>query len=107
MKGNKLYFNQIQDAIRKVESYVKGFDKAKFLEDEKTQSAVILQLTLIGEISMKISDKTKVRINIPWEQIVGFRNRAIHNYFEMNLDVIWDTVKIDIPVLKTKIQKEI
>jgi len=106
MKSDKLYLDQIADSIRKIESYTDGFDKEKFLADEKTQSAVIMQLTLVGEVSKKISDDTKARFNIPWKQIIGFRDRAIHNYFEINLDIVWTTIISDLPILKKEILKE-
>jgi len=59
---------------------------------------------LIGEISKKVSDETKNKYNLPWKQIIGFRDRAIHNYFEINLNVVWDTIFEDIPVLKKELQ---
>lgn len=105
MKSDKLYIDQMLDSIRKIELYVKEFDKNKFLADSKTQSAVILQLTLIGEISKKISEWTKLKIDLPWKKIAGFRDRAIHNYFDINLDVVWNTIIMDIPILKSKLQK--
>jgi|SRR3990167_246919 len=100
MKGDKLYIDQIQDSIRKIESYVGGFNRDKFFADEKTQSAVILQLLLVGEISKKISEETKSKLGLPWKQIIGFRDRAIHNYFEIDINVVWDTTTTDLPVLK-------
>lgn len=88
MKGDKLYIDQILDSIRKIESFMVGFSKEKFLSDEKTQSACMLQLLLIGETSKKISDETKAKFNIPWKQIIGFRDRTIHNYFDIDLQII-------------------
>lgn len=105
MKNDKLYTDQMLDSIRKIELYVKEFDKNKFLADSKTQSAIILQLTLIGEISKKISEGTKLKTDLPWKKIAGFRDRAIHNYFDINLDVVWNTIIMDIPVLKSELQK--
>ena len=100
MKGDDLYIDQIRDCIRKIELYTEGFDKDAFLKDEKTQSAVILQLTLIGEVSKKISNKTKSLIDVPWKNIIGFRDRAIHDYFQVNLNIVWDTIVGDMPILK-------
>lgn len=51
-----------------------------------------------------MSDETKNKYNLPWKQIIGFRDRAIHNYFEINLNVVWDTIFEDIPVLKKELQ---
>ena len=104
MKDDKLYLDQIKDSIKKIELYVVGFDKEKFITDSKTQSAIIMQLTLIGEISKKISEETKGKIDLPWRKIAGFRDRAIHNYFDIKVDVVWDTIQTDIPLLKEKLQ---
>lgn len=75
------------------------------MKDSKTQSAVIMQLTVIGELVKKVSTKTKESSDIPWKEIAGFRDRAIHHYFGMDLNVIWDTVVMDVPVLKMALKK--
>ena len=105
MKSNKVYTDQILDSIRKIESFVGGIDRENFFENSLVQSAVIMQLTLIGEVSKKISDDVKEKINLPWKEIAGFRDKAIHNYFDINLDVVWNTVIIDLPPLKEGLQK--
>lgn len=104
MKGDELYLTQIKDSIRKIESYVDGFDHATFFTDEKTQSALLLQLLLVGEIAKKISSETRERIHLPWKEIIGFRDRAIHNYFDVDLNIVWNTVKEDIPILKRELE---
>lgn len=58
---------------------------------------------LIGEISKKISDNTKEKVDLPWKDIAGFRDEAIHNYFEIDLDIVWNTIQEDIPILKDKL----
>ena len=65
MKYDKVYLDQISDAVRKIETFTVGFDFERFNADEKTQSAVILQLVLIGEIAKRISEKAKAEINLP------------------------------------------
>lgn len=103
MKDENVYINQILDAISKIESFVSNMTRETFDGDQKTQSAVIMQLMLIGEVSKKISDKTKATINLPWKDIAGFRDMAVHNYFEIDLDIVWNTIQEDIPVLKSKL----
>lgn len=103
MKDENVYINQILDAISKIESFVSNMTRDAFDEDQKTQSAVIMQLMLIGEISKKILDKTKATIDLPWKDIAGFRDMAVHNYFEIDLDIVWNTIQEDIPVLKSKL----
>ena len=105
MKNNKVYADQILDSIRKIELFVNGIDRANFFENSLVQSAVIMQLTLIGEISKKISDDLKKNIDLPWKEIAGFRDKAIHNYFDINLEVVWNTIIIDLPPLKEGLQK--
>jgi len=107
MKDNKVYINQILDSVAKIESFVIGMDEKQFKSDIKTQSAVIMQLTLIGEISKKISPQIKARVSLPWKDIAGFRDRAIHNYFEIDIEIVWNTLIADLPVLKKEIQKEV
>ena len=104
MKDDKIYIRQILDAVRKIELFTADMDRASFGADEKTQSAVIMQLMLIGEISKKISSKTKSLIDLPWKDIAGFRDKAVHDYFEVDLDVVWNTIISDIPILKSKLQ---
>ncbi len=105
MKNDKVYTDQMLDSIRKIELFVDGIDKENFAENQLVQSAVIMQLTLIGEVSKKISDDVKKNVSLPWKEIAGFRDKAIHNYFDINLDVVWDTISIDLPPLKEELQK--
>ena len=105
MKNDKVYTDQILDSIRKIELFVSGIDKENFSENQLVQSAVIMQLTLIGEVSKKISSDLKEKVSLPWKEIAGFRDKAIHNYFDINLDVVWDTISIDLPPLKERLQK--
>ena len=105
MKDDVVYIQQILESVAKIESFVNGLDREKFIVDTKTQSAIIMQLTLIGEVAKKVSSKTKELVNLPWKDIAGFRDQAIHNYIEIDLDVVWDTIVTDIPILKKELQK--
>jgi len=100
MKDSDVYLRQILDAVSKIETFVSGYSENEFRVDAKTQSAVIMQLTLIGEISKRLDEDTKRRIELPWKDIAGFRDRAIHNYFEIDLAIVWETVTGDLPLLK-------
>jgi uncharacterized protein with HEPN domain len=103
MKDDSVYINQILDSISKIELFVSGITRDVFDEDQKTQSAVIMQLMLIGEISKKISDNTKEKIDLPWKDITGFRDNAVHNYFSIDLDIVWNTIHEDTQLLKNKL----
>lgn len=105
MKDDKVYIGQTLDAVRKIQLFTINMDRVGFGADEKTQSAIIMQLMLIGEISKKISAQTKNSINLPWKDIARFRDKAVHDYFEMDLDVVWNTIITDIPLLKLELEK--
>ena len=101
MKSDNLYIQQILDCIEKIERFTAGSNKEDFLKNEMMQSAVIMQLALIGELSKKLSDAFKSGVDLPWKQIAGFRDRAIHDYLALDLHYVWLTIKEDLSVLKS------
>ena len=94
------------DAVAKIRSFVGVMSKEEFFQDQKTQSAVIMQLALIGEIAKKISEETKKNIDLPWRDIVGFRDRAIHDYYQVDLEIVWSTIISDLALLEEKLRKD-
>ena len=103
MKDDQTYIKNILDSIEKIERFTKEVNKDDFLNNQMMQGAVILQLTLIGEEANKISDTTKSKITLAWKEIVGFRNMVIHEYMNLDLGIVWDTIEEDIPVLKKEL----
>lgn len=65
-------------ATQKVASFLSGYDFEKFTVDGKTQSAIIMQLIVMGELAKKLPDELKVKINLPWKLMAGFRDFAVH-----------------------------
>src|ERR1700733_14603674 len=104
MKSEKEYTQTILQAVSKIESFTVGLDKPAFLESSISQSAVIMQLIFIGELAKKISEQTRLKIDLPWQKIIGLRNMATHEYMNLELDQIWDTIKTNIPELKEKLE---
>ena len=104
MKTDLVYLEKILDAAGQIETYTHGFSLSRFKVDRKTQSAVVLQLILIGEEAKKLSAKTKKNIMLPWKEITGFRNKAVHEYFNLDLLVVWRTVKQDIPEVRKAVK---
>ena len=103
MKTDKVYLEKIIDAVGQIESYTRKWTFVRFKADRKTQSAVILQLILIGEEAKKVASKTRKNISLPWKQITGFRNKAVHEYFSLDLQVVWKTIREEIPKVKKEI----
>ena len=105
MSENRLpdYLDPMQQAATDACSFVEGLAKDGFLEDKRTQQAVILSLIIIGEAATKVMDGyaefTEAHPEVPWRSMRGMRNRIAHGYFDINLDVVWDTVKTALPAL--------
>ena len=64
-----------------------------------------MQLALIGEMAKKISEKNQKKIDLPWKDIAGFRDRAIHDYYRIDLDIVWNTVSEDLTIMENAINK--
>ena len=97
------YLNHMNQAAMDACSFVDGLDKDDFLADKRTQQAVIMSLVIIGEAATKIMDGCTEFVQshqeIPWRSMRGMRNRIAHGYFEINLDIVWDTVQTALPEL--------
>lgn len=101
------YLEHMINAIGLARSHVEGLNKDDFFADKKTQQAVILNIIVIGEAATQIADEypefTSAHPEVPWKQMRGMRNRMAHGYFEINLDVVWDTVQLSLPELEQQI----
>jgi uncharacterized protein with HEPN domain len=101
-----LLVQDMLDATRKIEMYTAGLDHAAFLRDEKTADAVVRNLEVLGEAARQMPDDfTKQNPNVPWNQIAGLRNRIVHDYFGLDLEIIWQIIQHDLPTLKAQLQK--
>ncbi len=100
----KLFINDILDCIKKIISYTDGMGQKHFFEDLKTYDAVLRNLEIIGEAAKNIPDEIRKKYgNIEWKKIAGLRDIAIHKYFGINEDILWDIVSHKISELETKI----
>jgi len=105
----RLYGDYIQDminSIQEIEEFVSGLSFEEFREDRKTINAVIRSFEVLGEASKKITKRTREQYHdIPWKQIAGMRDKLIHEYFGIDLEIVWETIKQDLPGLKPLIEK--
>ena len=105
MNENRLpdYLDHIQQAATDARSFVEGMVKDDFLADKRTQQAVIMSLIVIGEAATKVmegyAEFTQTHAQVPWRHMRGMRNRIAHGYFDINLDLVWDTVQTALPEL--------
>jgi len=92
--------------LSKIKQYAYGLTYDGFVNDSKTQDAIIRNLEVIGEATKQISPKLKEKSpTIPWKMIAGTRDRLIHGYFGVNIDIVWEIATIDVPVLEQEIKK--
>jgi uncharacterized protein with HEPN domain len=103
---DQLYRKKLLEAIDKINQYVAGVERDEFLANPEKQSAVILQLILIGEVSKRFSESFKQTYPLPWREIAGFRDRAVHHYFSLDLESVWETIQTDLPELKSALATE-
>lgn len=104
MENDNLYVEHIRDAIAKIGKFVDGLSYGSFSINELAQSAVLRELGVIGEAAKKLSEAFKQQHNsIPWRQIVGMRDKLIHDYFEIDVEAVWKTIKEDLASLDEKI----
>lgn len=106
MRSERLYLADIRDAIGLIDRWMADIGDARFLADEMIQSAVLQKLSVIGEAAARLSPETKAGLpNIPWKEIIGFRNIAVHAYFSVDWRVVLVTVKDDLPVLRAALDR--
>ena len=101
-----LLVEDISAAIEKIERYIDGMVKDNFTADDKTIDAVVRNLEIIGEAARQMPEAFKeTNKDIPWGQIMGLRNRIVHDYFGLDLEMIWYIITFDLPELKERIQR--
>lgn len=106
MDEDKLYVSHISESIEKIEKFIAGAEFAEFSKNELMQSGVMRELGIIGEAAKKFSDGFKsAHADIPWKKIAGMRDKLVHDYFEIDNEAVWRTVKDDLPFLKKEILK--
>lgn len=103
MKDSNAYIDLIISACKKITEYVSDLDDTEFLKASMAQSAVIMQLQVIGEMAKKLDAGVKDEVDAPWKMIVGLRNIISHDYFLLELGTIWKIATKDIPALEEKL----
>lgn len=95
------YLQDILDSINDIEDFVRGMSFEEFKRDRKTVNAVVRSIEVIGEASKRIPRSLKAKCEkIPWKVMAGMRDKLIHEYFGVDVEILWKTVKDDIPPLK-------
>jgi uncharacterized protein with HEPN domain len=106
MRHEKLYLTDIVEAAQAIERFITGEDFEEFEQNEMMNSAVLQKLMVIGEAAARLPKEfTKRFPEVPWLDIIGFRNIAVHEYFAIRWDIVWVAASEEVPVLKEQIEK--
>jgi uncharacterized protein with HEPN domain len=110
MTENRLpdYLSHMRQAVFDALGFVQEMPKEAFLADRRTQQAVVMSLIVLGEAATKVMDRypsfATAHPEVPWRNMRGMRNRIAHGYFEIDLDVVWDTVQTALPTLRDQLR---
>jgi uncharacterized protein with HEPN domain len=105
MKDDKIYMEHIHQSIDRIEAYLTGKDHLSFSNDFMLQDAVVRQLEIIGEVTKRISkDLRNKNPHVPWSDMAGMRDILIHDYIDVDIDIVWKTASESIVDLKTLLQ---
>src|SRR3989344_6585950 len=104
MKDDLPFIEHILDSISAIEKFSKNLKKEKLLSNRLRQSAIVREIEIIGEAVKNISDSLKKKHpEIEWKEIAGTRDKMIHHYFGVDLNIVWDIIKINLPDLKSRV----
>jgi uncharacterized protein with HEPN domain len=104
MRPEALYLHDIVQAVGAIDRFLSGVQRGDFMVDELRQSAVLQKRIVIGEAASRLSKEFRTQHSkIEWADIVGFRNTAVHEYFDMSWRIVWITAKDDVPNLHRKV----
>jgi uncharacterized protein with HEPN domain len=104
-RNHKLFVKDILDSIEKIEEFVGNMDFKNFIEDDKTKSAVVRKLEIIGEATKNIPKLIRQKYKeLPWSDMAGMRDKIAHFYFGIDYEIVWKVVKERLPKIKPLIQ---
>lgn len=100
------FLKDMLDNAQRAIQFTKGMDYETFAKDDKTIYAVIRAVEIIGEAAANIPEKVRSEYpGIPWREVKGMRNKLVHHYFGINVEVVWQTIHEDLPILITSLKR--
>ena len=101
-----LLLDDTRSALARIERYTSGMRREQFLADGKTIDAVVRNLEIIGEAVRWLPDEFKLQyVDVPWGQIAGLRNRIVHDYFGLDLEIIWQVLQTSLREFKQQLDE--
>ena len=104
-KTYKVYLDDILTSIERLKEYTKNLSKEDFSKDQKTIDAVVRNVEILGEAARNIPEDFKEKHSgLPWSKMISMRNKVIHEYSGVDVDILWQTVQEDIPALEDEVK---
>lgn len=105
-KDDSIRIRHMLDSAQEAVSFVKNKRRSSLAKDRKLTLALVKSIEIMGEAAAKVTPETRKGLpQIPWTSIIGMRNRLIHAYYDINLDILWSTVTEDLPLLIAGLEK--
>lgn len=105
LQDNEVRLRHMLDAVVEALEFTEGKKREDLTENRMLILALIRLLEIVGEAATGVSDEfRKMHSSLPWKQMIGMRNRLIHGYFDMDLDILWQTIVSDLPALREKLE---
>jgi uncharacterized protein with HEPN domain len=105
MRKDKAYLQDILDAIGDIEKFLEKVSEEEFYHNKEKQYAVVRALEVIGEATKNLSKEIRAKYRaVPWKDIAGMRDKLIHMYFGVKVELVWETVRNKLPDLKGQIE---
>ena len=106
IKEDLPFVEHILDSINAIGEFSKNMKRGELNSNRLKQSAIVREIEIIGEAVKNISEKTKEKFKeVEWKKIAGTRDKMIHHYFGVDLDIVWEIIKKEIPLLKKQVEK--
>ncbi len=105
-KNDRIRLQHMLDAAKECVEFARLSSRSELDTDRKLALALVKGIEIIGEAAYQVSDETRDKLHeLPWEDIIGMRHRLVHAYFDINLDILWQTVQHDLPLLINMLEK--
>jgi len=100
------YLKDILDAIDETAEFTEGMSYEAFAQDRKTTNAVVRSLEVLGEAAKRIPENMRTQApDVPWKRMAGMRDKLIHEYFGVDLSIVWAVIKDELPPLRPEIER--